>query len=49
MVVDGDLEFLSNFDDLVGAASRNLGASKSRAHMPRLRPHHHPIVKKRKE
>jgi hypothetical protein len=36
MVVGGDLKFLSNFGDLVGAASRNLGASKFRVHVPRL-------------
>jgi hypothetical protein len=36
MAVGGDLKFLSNFGDLVGAASRNIGIHISRVHVPRL-------------
>jgi hypothetical protein len=37
MVVGGDLKFLSNFGNLMGAASRNLGRPTiARVHVPRL-------------
>ena len=36
MMVGGDLEFLSNFGNLVGVALRNLGTLRFRVHVPRL-------------